>query len=99
MLHRTLLAGAVAPVLLAGSGTAFAQAVVVETPPPAYVVPAAPPTPYYYEYYAAPAPPPVIRYYRYDAVPDEEVVVVRPRPRVCGPGSYWTGDGCVYAQW
>ena len=100
MLRRTLLACAVAPTLLAGTGTAFAQAVVVEIPPPAYIVPAAPPAPtYYYEYYEAPPPPSrVIRYYRY-VEPEEDVVVVRPRARVCAPGHYWNGEGCVYARW
>ncbi|MBO0766433.1 MAG: hypothetical protein J2P50_17845 [Hyphomicrobiaceae bacterium] len=98
MLHRTLLAGAVVAALLAGNGTAFAQAV-VETPPTPYVVPAAPPVPYDDDYDAGPPSSPVFRDYPYDAIPDEEVVVVGPRPRVCGPGSYWTGDGCVYAPW
>ena len=102
MLRRTLLAAAVAPALLAGNGTAFAQAVVVETPPPGVYVPAAPraPTYYYYGYNYAPPPPPVVRYYRYDPDPDEEVVVVRPRARAaCGPNAYWDGRGCVYARW
>jgi|RhiMetdeSRZDD1v2_1073273.scaffolds.fasta_scaffold1830884_1 hypothetical protein len=102
MMRKTLLAGAMAPALLAGTHYASAQAVVIEGPPPAaYVVPAAPPPPtYYYQYYAAPPPAPVIRYYRYD-VPDDydEVVVVRPRVRACGPGYRWTGDGCAYARW
>jgi hypothetical protein len=101
MMRKTLLAGAMAPALLAGTDYASAQAVVIEGPPAAaYVVPAAPPATYYYQYYAAPPPAPVVRYYRYD-VPDDydEVVVVRPRVRACGPGYRWTGDGCAYARW
>jgi hypothetical protein len=100
MLRRTLLAAAVSPALLAGAGSAFAQAVVIETPAPdVYVVPTSPPAhTYYYRYEAAPPPPPVVRYYRYD--PDEEVVVVRPRVRAaCGPSAYWDGRACVYARW
>jgi hypothetical protein len=103
MMRPTLLAAVVAPALLAGTGTAFAQDVIVEAPPTAYVVPSvpAPPASYYYEYYAPPPPPSrVIRYYyRYNADPDEEVVVVRPRTRGCGPNAYWNGQGCVYARW
>jgi hypothetical protein len=103
MMRRTLSVGSVAAALLAGTGTAFAQAVVVEPPPAVYIVPAvpaAPPAAYYHEPYDNPPPPRrVYRYYRYYPYPGEDVVVVRPRVRVCGPNAYWDGESCVYARW
>lgn len=106
MIRRMLSTGTVVAALLAGTGTAFAQAVVVEPPSAVYVVPAvpavpaAPPAAYYYEPYDDPPPPRrVFRYYRYYAYPGEEVVVVRPRARTCGPNGYWDGESCVYTRW
>jgi hypothetical protein len=96
-MRRTILAGAVAgTALLAGSGGAFAQAIVVE-PPGVYVAPVPRPAPdYYYEYYDDPPPAPrVYRYYRYYSDPDD-AVVVRPGYRGgCGAYRYWDGERCV----
>src|SRR5262245_39359307 len=95
-MRRTILAGAVAgAALLAGSGIALAQAVIIE-PPDVYVAPPPPPpaTYYYRDYYDAPPPPRVYRYYRYEADPDE---VVRPGYHRDGCGAYraWDGERCV----
>jgi hypothetical protein len=107
MMRRAILAAAV-PALLGIPATAVAQAVVVEeSPPVVYVVPA-PPTVRYYTapsdrtYYAPPPPPSsrIFRHYRaYRADADEEVVVVSPRVRACGPDAYWNGRGCVETEW
>jgi hypothetical protein len=100
-MRRMLSAGTLAAALLAGTGTAFAQAVVVE-PPPAIcvvpVVPAAPPAARCYEPYDDPLPPPrAIRYCRTYIYPGEEAAVTRPRARTCGLSGYWDGERCVYA--
>jgi hypothetical protein len=105
MLRRKLIAGAVVGAAsLAASPNVLAQAVVVEHPPAVNIVPASPPTPYYYKHYYrhyedVPTPR-VYRYYRYEPDDDGDLVVVLPRARGgCAPNHYWDGRRCVYSRW